>query len=303
VIRPCHTYSIAALDPETGQMGAAVQSHWFSVGSVVPWSEAGAGVVVTQSFANLSYGPRGLELLRRGRTAGETLAELLAQDEGRELRQAAVLDARGGSAAHTGKRCLAEAGHRLRAGVYSVQANMMARASVWPAMAEAFERSRGPLAERMLAALQAAQAEGGDLRGQQSAALLVVRIAATERPWEDRLVDLRVEDHPRPLVELARLLATHRAYEHMNLGDLALERGLPVEAATEYGKALALYPGSAEARFWYGVTLSGAGRRAEAAVRLRRLFRRRPAWRVLARRLREQGLLGLDPAIARRLGL
>jgi len=306
VSRPCRTYSIAALDLELGQMGAAVQSHWFSVGSVVPWAEPGTGIVITQSFANVSFGPRGLELLRQGRAAGEVLAALLAQDEGRELRQAAVLDTRGGAAAHTGTRCLPEAGHRLgQAGsaAYSVQANMMVRSSVWPAMAEAFESGRGPLAERLLAALRAAQNEGGDLRGQQSAALVVVRTAATHQPWEDRLVELRVEDHPRPLAELSRLLEVHRTYEHMNRGDLLLEKGQPGEAVAEYGRALALCPHSAEARFWHGVTLTSAGRQAEGIARLRRLFRRRSAWRTLARRLRDQGLLELEPAAARKLGL
>jgi uncharacterized Ntn-hydrolase superfamily protein len=307
VIRPCHTYSIAALDPEAGQMGAAVQSHWFSVGSVVPWAEAGAGVVLTQSFANPSFGPRGLALLRQGLEAGKVLEALLAEDPGRELRQAAVLDARGGASAYTGTRCIPEAGHCSGEGLlaYCAQANMMVSPSVWPAMAEAFERARGPLAERMLAALRAAQAEGGDLRGQQSAALLVVRAAATQRPWEDRLVDLRVEDHPRPLAELARLLVVHRCYEHMNRGDLALERSQPEQAVREYRQALELCPRNPEARFWHGatLTLAEAGRAGEGIGGLRRLFRRSPAWKVLARRLRERGLLDLDPEAARRLGL
>jgi uncharacterized Ntn-hydrolase superfamily protein len=320
VIRPCHTYSIAALDPEGGEMGAAVQSHWFSVGSVVPWAQPGAGVVVTQSFANLSFGPRGLALLQTARGAEKVLEELLAEDPGRELRQVAVLDVRGGAAAHTGTRCVPEAGHRVGgwparpgfrpspearrvgAAAYAVQANMMASPTVWPAMADAFEAARGPLAERMLAALRAAQAEGGDLRGQQSAALLVVRIAASQQPWQDRLVDLRVEDHPRPLDELARLLTVHRCYDLMNRGDLALERSQPEQAAREYGQALVLCPRNAEARFWHGATLAAAGR-PEGIARLRRLFRGRPAWRVLARRLRELGLLDLDPAAAKSLGL
>ena len=310
MIRPCHTYSIAALDPEAGEMGAAVQSHWFSVGSVVPWAESGAGVVVTQSFANLSFGPRGLGLLRQGLAASRVLEALLAEDPGRELRQAAVLDVRGGAAAHTGTRCVPEAGHRvgrLPSGVqatasYSVQANMMASPSVWPAMAEAYERAGGPLAERLLRALAAGQAEGGDLRGQQSAALLVVRTAASQRPWEDRLVDLRVEDHPRPLDELARLLVVHRCYERMNRGDLALERAQPERAVEEYGQALTLCPRNPEARFWHAATLAAAGR-PEGADRLRRFFRGRPAWKALARRLRELGLLDLAPETARRLGL
>jgi uncharacterized Ntn-hydrolase superfamily protein len=319
VIRPCRTYSIAALDPAAGQMGAAVQSHWFSVGSAVPWAEPGAGVVVTQSFANLSFGPRGLEMLRQGRAAGEVLERLLAEDPGRELRQAAVLDVRGGAVAHTGARCVPEAGHRVSqgagaggqspepggrpAGACSVQANMMASSSVWPAMAEAYERAHGPLAERMLAALRAAQAEGGDLRGQQSAALVVVRALPSGRPWEDRLVELRVEDHSRPLDELARLLTVHRSYEHMNRGETALENGSAREAVAEYERALALHPGNVEARFWSGFALGASGRLDEAARRLRRLFRRAPAWRTLARRLRAIGILPLDPAAAKKIGL
>ena len=310
MIRPCHTYSIAALDPEAGEMGAAVQSHWFSVGSVVPWAESGAGVVVTQSFANLSFGPRGLGLLRQGLAASRVLEALLAEDPGRELRQAAVLDARGGAAAHTGTRCVPEAGHRVgrlpsgvqAAAAYSVQANMMASPSVWPAMAEAYERAGGPLAERLLKALAAGQAEGGDLRGQQSAALLVVRTAASQRPWEDRLVDLRVEDHPRPLDELARLLVVHRCYELMNRGDLALERSQPERAVEEYGQALALCPRNPEARFWHAATLAAAGR-PEGAGRLRRFFRGRPAWKVAGPPPARAGPAGPGAGTARRLGL
>src|SRR5262245_7858475 len=195
--RPLHTVSIVARDPETGELGVAVQSHWFSVGAVVSWAEAGVGAVATQSFVNPAYGPDGLARMKQGKPAADALAELVAQDPGEAVRQVAFVDAAGRVAAHTGKNCIASAAHHVGAG-YSVQANRMENDRVVPAMARAFEGTKGPLAERLLAALAAAQREGGDIRGQQSAALLVVRAKSTGKIWEDRLVDLRVEDHARP---------------------------------------------------------------------------------------------------------
>ena len=218
-----HTYSIVAFDPETGDMGVAVQSHWFSVGTVVSWGEGGVGVIATQSFVNVSFGPRGLELLRNGKTPQEVVDELIKGDEGREFRQLAVLDAKGNAASFTGKKCIQPAGNIVGNG-FSVQANLMSNDKVWPAMAEAFKKSKGPLAERMLVALEAAENAGGDIRGRQSAALLVVRGKSTGKIWEDKLVDLRVDDSAEPLIELKRLLKVHRAYEHMNNGDLAVEK-------------------------------------------------------------------------------
>jgi uncharacterized Ntn-hydrolase superfamily protein len=196
--RPVATYSIVARDPQTGEMGVAVQSHWFSVGSVVSWAEAGVGAVATQSLVDPAYGPLGLELMRTGRTAPDALRSLLAGDDGRDVRQVAMIDAKGRIEAHTGPRCIADAGHVVDAdNQFSVQANLMANVEVWPAMARAYRESTGDLADRLVAALEAAQEIGGDIRGKQSAALLVVSAASTGRPWEDRRFDLRVEDHPQ----------------------------------------------------------------------------------------------------------
>jgi uncharacterized Ntn-hydrolase superfamily protein len=199
------------------------------------------GAVATQSFVDPSYGPLALSLLRAGRSAPEALAGLLAADSGREVRQVAVVDAAGRVAAHTGGRCIAAAGHVTGDG-FSVQANLMDRETVWPAMRDGFTRSQGDLADRLLAALDAAQEAGGDIRGKQSAALLVVRGTATGRPWVDRRFDLRIEDHPEPLAELRRLLRLARAYEHSNHGDelATLERW--DEAGSEYAAAAALAP-------------------------------------------------------------
>ena len=215
--RPVHTYSIVARDPKTGELGVAVQSHWFAVGPLVPWAEAGVGAVATQSFVDASYGKLGLDLLRAGRSGPDTLKGLLAADENREVRQVAIVDASGKVAAHTGAKCIPMAGHRVGEG-YSVQANLMLGEQVWPAMAKAFESTEGDLAARMLAALEAAQAAGGDIRGKQSAALIVVSGKPTGRSWQDRVFDLRVDDHPEPVAELRRLVVLQRAYNLMNEG-------------------------------------------------------------------------------------
>src|SRR5512145_2375295 len=207
--RPVHTYSIVARDPATGDLGVAVQSHWFSVGSVVPWAESGVGAVATQSFVEPAYGPNGLALMKEGVEPAEALKRLLAKDEQRAVRQVAFVDAKGRTAAHTGEGCIPGAGHHVGTG-YTTQANLMLTGEVPDAMARAYEAAKGPLAERLLAALDAAQATGGDIRGKQSAAILVVRAAPSAKPWTDRLVDLRIEDHAEPIAEMRRLLALHR---------------------------------------------------------------------------------------------
>lgn len=216
--RPVATYSIVARDPATGEMGVAVQSHWFSVGAIVPWAEAGVGAVATQSFVEPSYGPLGLALMRAGRSAPEALKALVSTDAGEAVRQVAMVDAEGRVAAHTGANAIFAAGHREGEG-YSTQANMMENATVWDAMARAFESAEGDLAERLLAALEAAEGEGGDLRGRQSAAIVVVSATSTGKPWVDRKFDLRVEDHPTPVPELRRLVRLQRAYNALNEGD------------------------------------------------------------------------------------
>lgn len=287
------TFSIVARDPQTGEMGVAVQSHWFSVGSVVGWAEAGVGAAATQAFVNVSHGPRSLALLKAGLSPAEALRALLDADEGRDVRQVAILSAGGDVAAHTGARCLAAAGHAVGEG-FSVQANMMLNEQVWPAMAEAFAASAGPLAERMVTALEAAQTAGGDIRGQQSASLLVVRGESTGKVWEDRLIDLRVEDHPEPVRELRRLLRVYRAYEHMNAGDRALEVKDVARALAEYSAAEAMCPDNLEMRYWHAVTLAGLGRLDEALPLFKWVFALDANWRTLTERLTRTGFLNVS---------
>lgn len=301
--RPVATYSIVARDAATGQLGVAVQSHWFSVGSVVPWAEAGVGAVATQSFTEPAYGPLGLELMRLGRTAQQALDALTSTDDGEAVRQVAFVDADGTVAAHTGSRAIFAAGHRTGDG-YSVQANLMDSPTVWDAMAEAYEAAEGDLAERMLAALEAAQAEGGDIRGKQSAALVVVRAESTGRPWQDRLFDLRIEDHPEPLKELRRLVGLQRAYQKLNEGDEHVTEN-DIEAAMQsYSAAMDLAPDEAnngESAFWVGVTLASVDRVDEALPYLARAYAQDPRWAELVPRLPASGLLPDDDALVQRL--
>lgn len=288
-----HTYSIVARDPVTGEMGVAVQSHWFSVGSIVAWGEAGVGVVATQSFVNVSFGLRGLELLKSGKTPQEAVDELISDDEGRDVRQLAILDSKGNVASYTGKNCIPEAGN-LTGDNFSVQANMMLNNTVWKAMGDAFEKSTGPLAERMIEALKAAQNEGGDIRGKQSASLLIVRGESTGNLWEDKLIDLRVEDNDEPIKELERLLRVHRAYEHMNNGDLALEKGDIDLALKEYSTAEGMFPDNLEMKFWHAVTLAGIGKVDDSLPLFKEVFAGDENWRTLLKRLPGVGLLNVS---------
>lgn len=285
-----HTYSIVARDSVTGDIGVAVQSHWFSVGTAVSWGEAGVGVVATQSFVNVSFGIRGLELLKKGLSPQQAVDELLKNDEGREFRQLAILDAKGNVAVHTGKNCIQPAGHLAGKG-FSVQANMMINDRIWSAMASAFEKSKGPLAERMLEALDAAQETGGDIRGKQSAALLVFRGNATGKVWEDKIVDLRVDDNPEPLKELRRLLNVHRAYEHMNNGDLAVEKNDMKKAMDEYSAAMEMFPDNLEMKYWTAVTLVNNGDLEKALPLFKDVFSKDRNWRDMTPRLLPNGLL------------
>jgi uncharacterized Ntn-hydrolase superfamily protein len=293
-VRPVATYSIVARDAATGELGVAVQSHWFSVGSVVPWAASGVGAVATQSFVEPSYGPLGLDAMRAGRPAREALDERLAADPSADVRQVAYVDASGRVAVHTGARCIAGAGHRTGDG-YAVQANLMLTGDVPQAMARAFEQAIGPLAERMLAALEAAQAAGGDVRGKQSAALLVVRGEPSDRPWTDRLIDLRVEDHASPLAELRRLVELHRAYGLMNEGDEALAAGDMPRALARYAAAESRLPDNDEFVFWHAVTLVTNGRIDEALPLFERAFRMNPSWMLVVPRLAERGHLPDSP--------
>jgi uncharacterized Ntn-hydrolase superfamily protein len=300
LLRPAHTYSIVARDPATGELGVAVQSHWFSVGSVVPWAEAGVGAVATQSFVDPSYGKLGLDLMRASKSAPEALRTLLAGDDGREVRQVAMIDAQGRVMAHTGAKCIQAAGHIVGKD-YSVQANLMLNDKVWPAMSRAFEATQGDLAERMMAALEAAEAAGGDIRGKQSAALIVVSGKPTGRPWADRIFDLRVDDSPEPLKELRRLLTLHRAYNHMNAGDLAVEKQDNEAALREYEAAAKLAPDNAEMVYWHAVALVNMGRVDESLPLFRRVFAMDENWVTLTPRLPKSGLLPDDPKLIERI--
>jgi len=292
---PMHTFSIVARDPKTGEIGVAVQSHWFSVGTVVPWAEAGVGAVATQSFADPSYGPRGLALMRSDKSAPEALKELIAADAGEAMRQVAMLDAKGRVAVHTGKRCIECAGHKIGDG-YSVQANLMLNDKVPAAMAKAFEETHGDLAERMMVALDAAQKVGGDIRGRQSAAMVVVKAQSSGKLWTDHVVDLRVEDHPEPLKELRRLLNLKQAYDHMNAGDDAMEKNDVTQAVEEYGAAMKLAKGNVEIAFWRAFTLTIKGKVDQAVPVFKKVFAADKNWVEVLRRLPKAGLISDNDA-------
>lgn len=298
--RPVSTYSIVARDSATGELGVAVQSHWFSVGTVVPWAAAGVGAVATQSFIDPAYGALGLEMMRSGKSAPETLAGLVASDANEAVRQVGMVDAQGRTAVHTGASAIAEACDRTGPGL-TVQANLMLRAGVCEAMVHAYTASPGDLAERLMAALEAAQGVGGDLRGKQSAALLVVSGHPSGRPWVDRLYDLRVEDHPDPLVELRRVLDVARAYRHMNDGDEHVTAGEIDKALEAYGRAEALLPGRSEPIFWHAVTLVSEGMVEDALPLFARAFELHPPWRELVPRIAAVGLLPDDPELINRI--
>ena len=301
--RPVATYSIVARDSTTGQLGVAVQSHWFSVGPIVPWAEPGVGAVATQSLVDPAYGPLGLDLMRMGRTAPEALKALVSTDEGADVRQVAMVDAKGNVAAHTGKRAIFAAGHQTGA-QYSVQANIMEKPTVWAAMGAAYEAAKGDLADRLLAALDAAEAEGGDLRGRQSAAILIVSSKNTHEPWVDRLFDLRVEDHPNPVAELRRLVTLQRAYLKLYEGDEWVGKGDIEKALAAYRQALEIVPDKAtngEAAFWVGVTLADTGDPDQAIPYLARAYQQDKRWAELLPRLPASKLLPDDPALIDRL--
>ena len=298
--RPVHTFSIVARDPNTGELGVAVQSHWFSVGSIVAWAEAGVGAVATQSFVDPSYGKNGLEMMRGGKSAPDTLKELLGKDDGREVRQVAMIDAQGRVEAWTGKNDIQAAGHIVGTN-FSVQANLMLNDKVWPATARAFENTKGDLAERMLAALDAAQAAGGDIRGRQSAAIVVVTGKPTGMAWKDRTFDLRVDDSPEPLQELRRLVKLQRAYNHMNAGDLAVEKKDNEGALREYSAAEKLVPNNAEMIYWHAVALVNMGRVDDSLPLFRKVFAMDRNWVTLTPRLPKSGLLPDDPKIIDRI--
>jgi len=281
-------------------LGAAVQSHWFSVGSGVIWAEPGIGAVATQSFTDPSYGPLGLQLMRVGKNAEQTLTALLAADEHEDVRQVGMIDASGNSANHTGRNAIAEFCN-VTGDNFAVQANLMWKPTVCSAMVKAFENAKGDLAARMMIALEAAQGEGGDIRGKQSAALLVVSGDASAPAWGGRIFDLRVEDYAQPLVELRRLLNVARAYRLMNEGDEHMTVGEVEQAIVAYSGAEALVPDSHEMIFWHAATLAAGGRVDESLPLFSKAFAMWPLWRELVQRLPAAGLLPEDPAVMEKI--
>ncbi len=291
-----HTFSIVARDSVTGEMAVGVQSHWFSVGPLVAWGKSGVGVVATQSFVNPAYGPNGLKLMEEGNSASQALDALIAEDEGEAYRQVAFLDVKGRTAAHTGENCVESAYHHAGKN-FSVQANMMLNDKVVPAMKEAFLANADlPLAERVVKVLQAAQDAGGDIRGQQSAALIVVKGNKVKNSWEDKSIDLRVDDNPDPLKELERLLTVARAYEFMNKGDLAMEAEDVDEALKQYGSAEKLFPENLEMKYWKAVALANSNRLDEAIPVFKSIFEADENWRTMTLRLPDSGLLNVSEA-------
>ena len=300
LLRPVNTYSIVARDAATGQMGVAVQSHWFSVGSSVLWAEPGIGAVATQSFVDPNYGPLGLQLMRSGKTAQQSLTALLAADEHADVRQVGMVDANGMVANHTGENAIDE--HCNYAGEgFTVQANMMWKPTVCDAMVAAYQSEKGDLAARLMAALEAAEGEGGDIRGKQSAAMLVVSADRSLPPWGGRIIDLRVEDQAEPLVELKRLLLMARAYNFMNEGDEHMTVGAVDAAVEAYAAAEALVPESHEMIFWHAATLAGAGKVDESLPIFAKAFAMWPRWREIIPRLAAVGLLPDDPELIEKI--
>lgn len=292
-VQPVTTYSIVARDAKTGELGVAVQSHWFSVGSVVPWAEAGVGAVATQSLVEITYGPLGLELMRAGKTAAQALEALTRADERPDVRQVGMIDAAGNRAVHTGNNCIAEAGH-VSGDDFIVMANLMEKNTVWDAMAAAFRSAKGPLVDRMLAAMEAAQAEGGDIRGKQSAAIIVVKGESTGVPYKDRVIDLRIEDHAEPIKELRRLVRLNKAYNFMNEGDEKIAEDDMKGAMRAYGKAMKLAPEITEVQFWAAYGMFNAGREKQALEHFKEVFEKDRNWVEVVRRLPASGLLEND---------
>ena len=293
---PVSTYSIVAYDEKTGEFGVAVQSHWFSVGFLVPWAKAGVGAVATQSFVKVEYGPDGLALMEDGKSAKEALDQLIFTDKGQAVRQVAMIDSKGGVAAHTGENCIFAAGHTIGKN-YSVQANLMEKETVWSSMANAFEKASGDLADRMMASLEAAEREGGDIRGKQSAAMLIVTGEPTGLPWKDTVMDIRVDDNPHPLKELKRLIRIHKAYQHANKGDHYLEINEVDNALIEYEKASDLYPENPELPYWSAVTLVGLGDLDKALPIFSKVFKKEPRLKMMTPRIVDAGLLPKDDKI------
>jgi uncharacterized Ntn-hydrolase superfamily protein len=295
------TYSIVARDPTTGRFGIAVQSHYLGVGPVVPWLEAGVGAVATQASVNISFGPIGLELLRAGRTAASVVAALVASDDRPDVRQLGVVDAEGRAAAHTGAECIPACGHLVRDG-FSVQGNLLERESCWPAMAAAYEAALSagePFVERLLRAMEAAEAEGGDVRGRQSAAIMIVDSVVQPAAWRGRLMDLRIEDHPDPVPELRRIVTLRLAYDQLDEEGEAARAGRSPEE--RYAEARRVAPEAYELAFWRGVELATGGDLAAGRRELAIAFAADSRWRTTLEHLAAAGREGVTPELAAQL--
>lgn len=299
-IRKANTYSIVAYDKESNQMGVAVQSHYFGVGSIVTWAKPGVGAVATQSIVEVSYGPLGLSLMEAGKTAVQALRGLLAADPSSDVRQVAMVDANGIVSAHTGANCIAEAGDHIGEH-YSTQANIMLKNTVWDAMGKAYEKTDGEFVDRLLAALDAAQSEGGDLRGKQSAALIIVSIDPIGNVYLDRPYDLRVEDSSEPLKELRRLVYVAKAYNHVSRGDDYAAEEKFDEALEEYKLGMQMLPDNVELRFWYATTLVMVDKVKESLPEFKWVFKREPIWKKLVPRLSASGFLPDDNKIIKKI--
>jgi len=293
--RAAMTYSIIGRDPEAGEVGIGIQSRWFHAGQDLAWIDPGVGAVCTQAITEPVYGLRGLELLRAGRGPQDALDELTAADPGRERRQVAIADLEGRVAQHTGAGCVAAAGHTIGEDCCA-QGNMLASETCWAAMVETFAATAGPLADRLLAALDAAELEGGDARGRQAARLLVRRGTGEGLPWEERVVDLQVVDHPQPLVELRRLLGARRAYDHLSRAFDLAARGEVAAAAEAADSARVLAPADDQIAFWSATMLGGAGRVEEAAAAFGEAMRANPGWPEYLRRCIQAGLVPAEAA-------
>ena len=289
-----HTYSIIAIDEKTGEMAVGVQSHWFSVGTIVSWVKSGVGVVATQSFVNPAYGPEGIKLMESGVSAENALNQLVSEDDSREYRQVAMLDVNGSIKAFTGEKCIISAGQYIGKN-FSVQANMMLNDKVVPSMKKAFEENfKLPLAERIIKVFEAAEKSGGDIRGKQSAVILVVGSKKVKNEWEDKKIDLRVDDSENPIKEIKRLLKVSRAYEHMNKGDVAIEKGDMQKALSEYASAEKLFPQNLEMKFWKAVALLNNSRVSQAREIFKYVINKNKNWEKLLLRLPASNLVSLS---------
>jgi len=295
------TYSIVARDPETGRFGVAVQSHFLGVGPVVPWLEAGVGAIATQASVNVSFGPIGLELLRAGRSAAETVAACIAGDANAAVRQLAVVDTNGLAAAHTGADCIVACGHLVGEG-FSVQGNLLERDTCWPAMAEAYQGGLAdgtPFVERLLRTMEAAEREGGDVRGRQSAALMIVGATVEQAAWRGRLIDMRIEDHPDPVPELRRIVTMQLAYHLLDDAGDAAAAGMSPE--DRYAEARRMSPDAYELVFWRAVELATRGDLDEARTELRIAMAADLRWRTTLEHLALTSREGITPELAAEL--